>query len=142
MSKADERYLKNQKLMEEYIMDKPDLKEMINIFKFASNGFMSSSIDTKLKISNGKQSKNCFYSYLTSETENPRILFTSVKNIPQIIISTKFTSIVAFTVDLISDMRIEKHEDKSIDWYSYNISFKYNKKFDYKLTVFVENKNI
>lgn len=127
MSKATEKYQKNQELLKGWLTSHPEQKEFVSVLQGAGKAFIDCKTAEKsginieriekseILISVGQTvNEQNFVSYLQSHVKNPRVLFTSFDGVPQCIISSVGYTVTTFTLANVKNIRIAaKNNDTS-----------------------------
>lgn len=151
MSKAAERYKKNQELLKGWLISHPEYKELVSVLQEVTNIYTSRKMVEKsgkeitdkvnFCISIGQAvSEKEFISYLSSYMDNPKILFSSLTGKPYFIISDDGYVVVAFTLEDIRNIQSKKETDASCDFDRWCFRFSLEGKFDYEIYVTIWKK--
>ena len=93
---AYEKYAQNVALLQEFLANRPDLKELVELLELVKD---SANVTATLSIGQAL-SPDTFMSLLTSRLENPRIHFTTVDSSPLVLIQGKKVGFTALSLNL------------------------------------------
>ena len=127
------RYMKNMALLEDYLTKHPELRAFVSIFREISEAKHSiTTISVGERISN-----NTFLSLLTSRIEAPKIHFTSVGNVP-IVLLQNYTNTIC-SIPLVDVKNVEmRSETTEFGRKDFKLYFRCNQ-HDYSLNAILDN---
>lgn len=149
MSKAAEKYQKNQELLKGWLASHPKQKEFVSVLQDAGKAFIEcknaekSRVNieqikkTEVLISVGQAvNEQKFIPYLENRVENPRVLFGSFDEVPQCIISGVGYEVTAFTLEDMENIQVtmKKDDTSAFDRYIVKYHLK-NLDLDYQMSV-------